>query len=93
MYGKLTDGRLITAPKMLVIGDTKVWNATAEQYSAQGWLLVVYTDMPTPPEGYGYESGWEQTEDSIVQTWTLVELPDDIDDSEILNIILGGDNT
>lgn len=91
MYGKLIDGNLRIASKMLHIGSTKVWNASAADYAAQGWLPVVYTDMPTPPEGYDYESGWEQTEDSIVQTWTLVELPDDIDDAEALNIILGGD--
>lgn len=91
MYAKLINGNLTVAPKMLTIGDNHVWNASAADYAAQGWLPVVYTDMPTPPEGYDYESGWEQTEDSIVQTWTLVELPDDIDDAEALNIILGGD--
>ena len=35
MYAKLIDGNLRIAPKMLVIGSTKVWNATAEQYAAQ----------------------------------------------------------
>ena len=74
MYGKLTDGRLITAPKMLVIGSTKVWNATAEQYTAAGYKPVEYTEMPDAPEGYTYVSSWEEQETAIVQTWTPVEL-------------------
>ena len=91
MYAKLTDGNLTIAPKMLTIGDNHVWNATAEQYAAQGWLPVVFTDAPEPPEGYTYESGWAEEDNQIVQTWTMVELPDDIDDAEALQIILGGD--
>ena len=91
MYGKLINGNLTIAPKMLTIGDNHVWNATAEQYAAQGWLPVVFTDAPEPPEGYTYESGWAEEDNQIVQTWTMVELPDDIDDAEALQIILGGD--
>lgn len=92
MYGKLTDGRLIPAPKMLVIGSTKVWNATVEQYASQGWLPVVYTDAPEAQEGFYYESGWAEEEDAIVQTWKLVKLPDDIPNDEAMAIILGGDD-
>ena len=92
MYGKLTDGRLITAPKMLVIGSTKVWNATAEQYAAAGYKPVEFTEMPEAPEGYYYESGWEEQETAIVQTWTMVELPpDEMSAEEALEIILGGE--
>lgn len=92
MYGKLTDGRLITAPKMLVIGDTHVWNATAEQYAAQGWLPVVYTDAPEQ-DGYYAESGWAEEDGHIMQEWVLIPIPEDedIDDAEALQIILGGD--
>ena len=94
MYGKLTDGRLITAPKMLVIGSTKVWNATAEQYAAQGWLPVVYTDAPEQ-DGYYAESGWAEEDGRIVQEWVLIPIPEDedIDDAEALQIILGGDES
>lgn len=94
MYGKLTDGRLIHAPKMLTVNDTHVWNATAEQYAALGWLPVVYTDAPEQ-DGYYAESGWAEEDGRIVQEWVLVPIPEDedIDDAEALQIILGGDES
>ncbi len=94
MYAKLNEGRLVVAPKMLVIGDTHVWNATAEQYAVQGWLPVVYTDPPEA-EGYYAESGWAEEDGRIVQEWVLIPIPEDedIDDAEALQIILGGDES
>ena len=92
MYAKLTDGNLTIAPKMLTIGDNHVWNAPAEQYAAQGWLPVVYTDAPEQ-DGYYAESGWAEEDGHIVQEWVLIPIPEDedIDDAEALQIILGGD--
>lgn len=89
MYGKLIDGELKVAPKKLIIEDTQVWNAPAEQYLAQGWLHVIFTEAPEAPEGYYYESGWEEENETIVQTWTLKELPEP-EPAEVLDIILGG---
>lgn len=92
MYAKLINGNLTIAPKMLVIGSTKVWNATAEQYAAAGYKPVEFTEMPEAPEGYTYESGWMEQETAIVQTWTPVELPpEEMSAEEALEIILGGD--
>ena len=36
-----------------------------------------------------YDAGWEEQADAIVQTWTLVHLPDDVDDAEAFDIIFG----
>lgn len=93
MYAKLINGNLTIAPKMLTVGSTNVWNASDEQYAAQGWLPVVYTDAPEQ-DGYYAESGWAEEDGRIVQEWVLIPIPEDadIDDSEALNIILGGDN-
>ena len=88
MYAKLINGALRIAPKKLIIDDTQVWNASAEQYLAQGWLPVVFTDAPEAPSGYYYESGWEEEDNEIVQTWTLTELPEP-DADEALAILLG----
>ena len=92
MYGKLINGNLTIAPKMLTIGTNHVWNATAEQYAAQGWLPVVYTDAQEQ-DGYYAESGWAEEDGRIVQEWVLIPIPEDedIDDAEALQIILGGD--
>lgn len=91
MYGKLINGVLHRAPGMLHIGSNNVWNPTADQYAAAGYKPVEFTEMPEAPEGYSYESGWEEQETAIVQTWTPVELPPDIPDEEAMAIILGGD--
>lgn len=88
MYAKLIDGELRIAPKKLIINDTQVWNASVEDYLAQGWLPVIFTEMPEAPDGYYYEGGWEEEDNTIVQTWTLVELPEP-DAEEALAILLG----
>lgn len=92
MYGKLINGELYGAPKSLPGDGVNVWNPPEEMYLAQGWKPVTFNDPPDdPPEGYTYESGWEETTDEIIQTWTLVEAPDDIDEAEAWEIIFGGD--
>lgn len=88
MYAKLINGELQIAPKRLIVNDTQIWNAPSVEYLAQGWLPVVFTEVPEAPEGYHYESGWEQDEDRIIETWHLVE--DEPSAEELLNIILGG---
>lgn len=90
MYGKLIDGDLRIAPKKLPGDGVVVYNPPAEMYREQGWKPVVFTDAPEAPEGYACECGWEEQTESIVQTWTLVPLPDDIDDAEAFDIIFGG---
>lgn len=91
MYAKIENNIFIPAPKKLPGDGTTVYNPLAEMYLAAGYKPVTFTEPPgDPPVGYTYEGGWEETEEAIVQTWTLVELPDDIDDAEALEIILGG---
>lgn len=89
-YAKLINGVLRYAPKKVTVGDTLIFNPTGETLTALGYYPLSYTDMPEDaPEGYHYESGWQQGEDSIIQTWTLVEDDDEITDDEALMIILG----
>ena len=90
MYGKLIDGSIHVAPRKLPGDGATVYNPPAEMYLAAGYKPVTFTEQPgDPPAGYTYESGWEETAESIVQTWTLVELPDDIDEAELVNILFG----
>lgn len=91
MYGKLIEGRLMTAPRKLPGDGISVYNPPAEMYLDQGWLPITFIDQPAAPEGYHYKSRWEEAEDAIIQTWTLVKNPDDIEDSEAIEILLGGD--
>ena len=89
-YGKLIDGELQFAPRKLNGDGVVVYNPPAEMYLAAGYKPVEFTDAPEAPEGFYYESAWEENADSIVQTWTLVPLPDDISDDEAFEIIFGG---
>ena len=68
-----------------------MWNASTEEYLAQGWKPVRFTAETEAPEGYYYESGWTETETEIVQTWTQEPLPDDVDEAEAFDIIFGGE--
>lgn len=90
MYAKLENGILIPAPKRIPVGENIVYNPTDGILLEFGYLPVRYVEQPESPDGYYYESGWEEQPDAIVQTWTLTPLPDDIDDSEALEILLGG---
>lgn len=91
MYAKLINDSLRVAPKKLVVGNDQIWNAPAATYLSQGWLPVIFTEAPEAPEGYYYEPGWEEEGNTIVQTWILTKLPDDIDEYEAYNIIVGGE--
>lgn len=91
MFAKLENGTLIVAPDKLKALNTTVWNPTEQMYLDNGYSPVEFTDIPEEaPDGYYYESGWEQTNTTIVQTWTLTPLPDDIDDATAFGIIFGG---
>ena len=91
MYGKLIEGNLQIAPKKLNGDGVVVYNPPSEMYITQGWKPVEYTEQPDdPPAGYYYESGWEEQTNAIIQTWILMPLPDDIDESEAYDIIFGG---
>lgn len=81
MFAKLTEGFIRSAKEK--------YN-TPEEYLAAGYKPVEYTEPPEAPEGYYYESGWEEQTDAVVQTWTLIPLPDDIDEAEAYDIIFGG---
>ena len=89
MYGTLINNTLKPAPKKVSYEERNIWNPPDAVYEALGYFLVVYTDMPEAPEGYHYESAWEQTEDAIVQTWHLEEDSDEISDDEALGILMG----
>lgn len=92
MYGNIIDNVFRPAPHHLIIGGAHIYNPTDAMLEAEGYKPVVFTDAPEAPVGYYAESSWTDTGDSILQVWTLVELPDDIPPEEALDIILGGNS-
>ena len=92
MFAKIINDALNIAPKKLLGDGVIVYNPPAEMYLAQGWKPVRFVDEPEAPSGYHYDPGWSETSDEIVQTWTLVEDPDDVDEAEAWEIVFGSDN-
>lgn len=94
MRAKLIDGVLVYAPRKIkreIDGETYItYNPTDEMLAEAGWLNVVETDPPDAPEGFHYEPTYTEDGGEIVQDWVLVQDPDDISDSEALEIIMGG---
>lgn len=74
-YVKLTDGRLIYAPRKIKDGDTIVYNPTAEHLLPLGYKPLTIEPMPEVEGGYHLEPVYSETDDEVVQDWTVVEDP------------------
>lgn len=83
MYGKIVEGRLIAAPKMIKDGGTITYNPPIDILLRLGYLPVVNVPCPEAPEGYYYEHSWTELDGTITDVWTLTKLPDDATPDEI----------
>lgn len=88
---KLIAGSIRFAPRKIRSGDTVVYNPPAALLLAEGWKPVVYTEAPAVEAGYVAVSGWTETANEIVQTWTA-EPEGELSDAEVLEILLGGES-
>ncbi len=70
MYGKLIDNRVTPAPIVLASGDRVYYNPSAETYRAAGYLPVIETPCPAPPEeADAFLPRWEEQDGRIVRVW------------------------
>lgn len=88
-YAKLIEGQIVFAPRKIRGPEYTTYNPPAEMLIEAGYKPVTYTDPPEVEEGYVAVPGWEETEEAIVQTWT-VEPEGDISAEEALEILMGG---
>jgi hypothetical protein len=90
-YAKLIDGFPVYAPNPILHDGLWYGNPPGEVYEAEGYKPVIYTDMPIAPEGYYYEEKWTESENSITQSWELIELPSetDVDPYEAMQVLFG----
>lgn len=89
-YAKLINNYPQYAPNPILHDGLWYGNPPGEIYDAEGYKPVRYTTPSTVEPGYVAVPGWEETETEIVQIWTVEQDSGEIDDSEALNIILGG---
>ena len=74
-YVKLTDGRLIYAPKKIKDGDTITYNPTAEMLLPLGYKPLRVEPMPDVEEGYHLEPVYSETDTEVIEDWEVVEDP------------------
>ena len=89
-YAKLIEGNIAYSPRHISVGEYVVYNPRPEILIAAGYKPVRYTDPPEAEPGYIAVPGWTETDEAIVQTWTM-EPEGDVSDAEALDILLGGD--
>lgn len=89
-YAKLINNNILFATNPILHAGLWYGNPPGSVYEAEGYKPVHYTEPPETPPGYVAIPGWEETETEIVQIWTIEQNSGEIDDSEALNIILGG---
>ena len=78
MYGKIIDGKLVSAPNPLKSGDYKIYNPKPEHYEAEGYLEVIETEYPEVAEGEikYYEKHYVERNGKIYGEWVETEAPD-----------------
>jgi len=93
-YAKLINNQIHYAPNPINEGGNYIGNPPDEIYIEQGFLPVIRTDPPEPPEGYYCSPHWEEQDGQIVQRWEVKEIP--ISDEEALtryaNTLTGADD-
>ena len=91
-YAKLIDNNIRFAPNPIIVGDRQIGNPPGEVYEAEGYKPVTYIDPPEVEPGYIVVPGWEETDNAIVQTWTVEEEPDEVDAERAMEILFGGES-
>lgn len=86
-YARLDRGNFEYAPNKLVIGDRQIFNASAEEYAALGWLPIVKTEQPEIGEGYYYTPAYAEADGRIVQSWERVEYEPEATETDYINAL------
>ena len=66
MYAKLINGELYRLKMPLRVGENDVFTNDESIIRANGYKLVVYTNMPSETA----VPSWQEAETQIIQTWT-----------------------
>lgn len=88
MYGKLENGKLHYAPKVLYIDGMALVNPSHDALAAAGYLPVKLTDAPKVEAGFIAMPSWEQTENEIVQKWKVFPDMNPLSVSEVMEMLI-----
>lgn len=88
-YAKLIANYPKFAPNPILHAGLWYGNPPSEIYEAEGYKPVTYTEPPQTEPGYIAVPQWVETEEEIVQTWTVEEEPDEISEERAYRIITG----
>ena len=91
MYGKLINGVILFAKRLIRDGERIIDHPTPEQLIELGYLPIVFSKQPIALDGYCYVETWTEINGEIVQGWELVEEPTEPTADEILDILTGED--
>lgn len=91
-YAKLINGSIRFSPNPIYIDPWWIGNPTGEMLVADGWKPVTYTAPPEAEPGYIAVPGWEEQAETIVQTWNIIEEPDEVDADRAMEILFGGES-
>lgn len=69
MFGKLINGALYLAPKVLMVNGEKVVYPSEELLISLGYKEVIYTEVPDMRDGYHVVDGWAEQNGQLVQKW------------------------
>ncbi len=91
----LDDELLILARNPLADGELWRGNPSAEIYRRYGWKPLQPAERPqqTPEPGWSWVPVWTETENEIIQSWTLRAMPqnEELGAEAALEILLGGE--
>lgn len=79
-YGKIDNGRIVYAPRVMVVGDKKIINPSNQRLADAGYLPIEETPVPEIPDGYHAKYHWESDENSIRRVW---EVEKDVEIAEL----------
>lgn len=74
-YAKIENGILTYPPHRIVLNGMQIFNPTTDQLSQVGYKPITETAIPEDPapEGQHYEAQYTDSEDTITQSWVLVD--------------------
>lgn len=87
MYAKLIDGVIHLAPKKIQDENNIIYNPPGEVLVELGYLPFINVPCPEAPDGYYYEHLFSEQNNTIIDVWTLTELPDEASPEEIADAL------